>query len=94
MARARVPVRKVRSSRRDGRLIFMSLLADMVTVGGWPQLGEVSEGSGRARLCASAKHSTLNDPSSFLMKRDELSNTACRVTLACPRNKLGQTRLY
>ena len=32
----------------------------MVTVVGRPQLGEVSEGTGRARLCAYVKHSTLN----------------------------------
>ena len=30
----------------------------MVAVGGRPQLGEVSEGTGRARLCA--YHSTLS----------------------------------
>ena len=60
MVRERVPVRKVRGSRRDGRLMFMSLLAGMVTVGGRPQPGEVSERTGRARLCAYVKHSTLN----------------------------------
>ena len=32
MVRERVLVRKVRSSRRDGRLMFMSLLAGMVAV--------------------------------------------------------------
>ena len=47
-------------SWRDGRLMFMNLLAGMVAVGGWPQPGEVSEGTGRARLCAYVKHSTLN----------------------------------
>ena len=60
MVRARVPVRKVRGSRRDGRSIFMSLLTGMVAVGGRPQLGEVGKGTGRARLCAYVKHSTLN----------------------------------
>ena len=38
----------------------MSLLTGMVAVGGKPYPGEVSEGTGRARLCAYAKHSTLN----------------------------------
>ena len=52
MVGACVPVRKVRGSRRDGRLMFMSLLAGMVTVGGRPKPAEVSEGTGRARLCA------------------------------------------
>ena len=66
MARARVPGREVRGSRPDGRLMFMSLLAGMVEVGGrrHSQPGEVSEGTGRARLCAYVctyvKHSTLN----------------------------------
>ena len=32
----------------------------MVAVGGRPQLGEVGKGTGRARLCAYVKHSTLN----------------------------------
>ena len=32
----------------------------MVEVGGRPQLGEVGKGTGRARLCAYVKHSTLN----------------------------------
>ena len=59
MVRARVPVRKVRGSRRDGRLI-MGLLVGMVAVGGRLQPGEVSEEAGRARLCAYVKHSTLN----------------------------------
>ena len=60
MVRARVPVRKVRGSRRDRRLMFMSLLAGMVAVSGRPQLGEVGKGTGRARLCAIyVKHSTL-----------------------------------
>ena len=36
MVRAHVPVRKFRGSRRNGRLIFMSLLAGMVEVGGRP----------------------------------------------------------
>ena len=58
--RAHVPVTKVRSSKRDGRLIFMSILASMVAVGGRPQLGEVGKGTGHARLCAYVKHSTLN----------------------------------
>ena len=53
------PGYKVRGSRRDGRLIFMSLLVDMVAVGGRPQLSEVGKGTGRARLCAYVKHSTL-----------------------------------
>ena len=60
MVRERVPVRKVRGSRRDGRLTFMRLLAGMVTVGGRPLPGEVSDGTGRARLCAYVKHSTQN----------------------------------
>ena len=60
MVRVRVPVRKVRGSRRDGRLMFMGLLAGVVTVGGRPQPGEVSEGTDRARLCAYVKHSILN----------------------------------
>ena len=38
----------------------MSLLTGMVVVGGRPQLGEVGKGTGRARLCAYVKHSTLN----------------------------------
>ena len=38
----------------------MSLLTGMVAVGGRPQLGEVGKGTGRARLCAYVKHSTLN----------------------------------
>ena len=40
--------------------MFMSLLAGMVTVGGRPKPSEVSEGTGRARLCAYVKHSPLN----------------------------------
>ena len=32
----------------------------MVAVGGRPQLGGVGKGTGRARLCAYVKHSTLN----------------------------------
>ena len=60
MVRAHVPVRNVRGSRRDGRLMFMSLLAGMATVGGRPQPGEVSVGTGRACLCAFVKHLTLN----------------------------------
>ena len=60
MVGAHVPVTKVRGSRRDGRLIFMSLLTRMVAVGGRPQLGEVGKGTGRARLCAYVMHSTLN----------------------------------
>ena len=51
------PLRESVGSRRDGRSIFMSLLAGMVAVGGRPQLGQ---GTGRARLCAYVKHSTLN----------------------------------
>ena len=38
----------------------MSLLAGMVNVDGRPKPGEVSEGTGRPRLCAYVKHSTLN----------------------------------
>ena len=53
-------LKKSAGSRRDGRPIFMSLLTGMVAVDGRPQLGEVSEGTGRARLCAYVKHSTLN----------------------------------
>ena len=49
MVGAHVPVRKVRGSRREGRLVFMSLLAGMVAVGGRPQLGEVSEGTAAMR---------------------------------------------
>ena len=60
MVRAKVLVRKGRGSRRDGRLMFMSLVAGMVAVSGRPQPGGVSEGSGRARLCAYIKHLTLN----------------------------------
>ena len=60
MVRAYVPVTKVRGSRRDERLIFMSLLAGMVAVGGRPQLGEVGKGTSRTRLCEYVKHSTLN----------------------------------
>ena len=40
--------------------MFMSLLAGMVTFGGRPYPCEVSEGTGRARLCAYVGHSTLN----------------------------------
>ena len=58
MLGAHVPVIKVQGSRRDGRLMFMSFLAGMVAVGGRPYPGEFSEGTGRARLCAYAKHST------------------------------------
>ena len=36
VVRAHVPGRKVRGSRRDGRLVFMSLLAGMVAVSGRP----------------------------------------------------------
>ena len=36
VVRERAPARKVPGSRRDGRLIFMSLRAGMVTVGGRP----------------------------------------------------------
>ena len=49
---AHIPVSKVRGSTRDGRSIFMSLLAGMGAVGGRPQSVEASEGTGRARLCA------------------------------------------
>ena len=42
-------------SKCDGRLTFMSLLTGMVAVGGRPQPGEVSEGTGRVRLCAHVK---------------------------------------
>ena len=40
--------------------MFMSLLTGMVTVSSRPQPGEVSERTGRARLCAYVKHPTLN----------------------------------
>ena len=40
--------------------MFMNLLAGMVTVGGRPQLGDVSEGNDRAQLCAYVQHWTLN----------------------------------
>ena len=48
------PGYKSPGSRRDGRLIFVSLLVGMgmVAVGGRPPLGEVGKGTGRARLCA------------------------------------------
>ena len=59
MVRAHVPVIKARGSKRDGRLMFMSILTGMVAVGGRLQLGEVGKGTGRARLCAYVKHSTL-----------------------------------
>ena len=62
MVRERVPLRKVRGSSRDGRLI-MSLLAGMVTVGGRPYPVDVIEGTGRARhMCVYVyvKHSTPN----------------------------------
>ena len=36
--------KKSAGSRRDGRLIFMSLLTGIVAVGGRPQLGEVGRG--------------------------------------------------
>ena len=58
--RAHVPVTKVRGFEARRVLIFMSLLTGMVAVGGRPQLGEVGQGSGRARLCACFEHSTLN----------------------------------
>ena len=51
MVRAHVPVRKVRGSRRDGRLMLKSLLTGMVAVGGRPRLGEVSEGRPCAAVC-------------------------------------------
>ena len=60
MVREHVPVRKVLGSRRDGRLMFTSLLVGMVTVSGRPLPGEASEGTGRVRLCAYVKHSTQN----------------------------------
>ena len=60
MVGAHVLVIKVRGSRRDGHSMCMSLLMGMVAVGGRPQPGEVSEWSGRARLCAYVKRSTLN----------------------------------
>ena len=47
-----VQVTKVRGSRRDGRSIFMRLLAGVVAVGVSPYPGEVSEGNVRARLFA------------------------------------------
>ena len=40
--------------------MLMGLLAGLVTVGSRPQPGEVSERTGRARLCAYVKHSILN----------------------------------
>ena len=58
--RAHVPVRKVRGSRRDGLLMFISPLAGMVTVGSRPKPGEICEETGRAQLCAYVKCSTLN----------------------------------
>ena len=50
-------------------IIIMGLLAGMVAFGGRPQLGEVSEGAGRAQLCAYVKHLTLN---SAIKKKQEL----------------------
>ena len=50
----------VQGLRRDGRSMLMSLLAGMDAVSGRPWPSEVSEGTGRARLCAYVKHSTLN----------------------------------
>ena len=44
----------------SGRLHRLSLLSGMVTLGGRLQPGEGSEGTGRARLCAYVKFSTLN----------------------------------
>ena len=38
----------------------MSLLAGMVAISGRSSPVEVTEGTGRARLCAYVKHSTLN----------------------------------
>ena len=58
-------------SRRDGPLIFMSLLTGMVAVGGRPQLGEVGKGTGRARLCAFVKHSVLNSAQELRDRRVE-----------------------
>ena len=54
MVGAHVPVTKVRraGSRRDGRLIFMSLLTSMVAVGVRLQLGEVGKGTGRGHCAA------------------------------------------
>ena len=46
-------------SKRDVCLTFLSLLTGMVVVGGRPLPGEVSEGTGRARLCAHVKIWTL-----------------------------------
>ena len=60
MVRARVLGYNSPGSKRDGRLTFMGLLTGMVAVDGRPQPGEVSEGTGRARLCAHVKLWTLN----------------------------------
>ena len=60
MVGAQIASRRVRGSRRGGCLMFMSLLVGMVTVGVRSQPGEVSEGTGRARLCVYVKHLTLN----------------------------------
>ena len=40
--------------------MFMGLLTGMVAVSGRPWSGDVIEGTGRARLYAYVKHSTLN----------------------------------
>ena len=43
MLGAHVPVRRVRGSRRDGRLMFIKLLTVIVAVGGRPKPGEVGD---------------------------------------------------
>ena len=49
-----------RFEARHGRSMFVRILTGMVAVVGRPQPGEVREGIGGARLCAYAKHLTLN----------------------------------
>ena len=58
--RAHVPVTKVRGFEIRRALDIYEPPGGMVAVGGRPQLGEVVTGTGRARLCAYVKHSTLN----------------------------------
>ena len=61
MVRERVPVRKVRGSRFNGCLIFMSLLAGMVTAGaGRSQVKSVRGQAVRGYVRMYLKHSTLN----------------------------------
>ena len=40
--------------------MLMGLLAGMVTIGGMPYPGEVSEGTSHAQLCGYVKHSILS----------------------------------